>query len=181
MTPIAPLSSPYAPELQATFDRLMPPGFEPLTLFRTLAQSSRVFNRFLAGSLLDEGPLPLRQREIIILRTCALNRCEYEWGVHVAVFGGRAAFGPVHVDASLTGNRSPWSEAEAALVAACEDLHQHTGLSDATWALLRPHFDDAQILEVISLVGFYRTVSLQANSLRLAPEPFAPRFPADFL
>ena len=32
------------------------------------------------GSLLDKGTLSLRQREIVIDRTCALNQCEYEMG-----------------------------------------------------------------------------------------------------
>lgn len=34
---VAPANPPYAPEVQARFDALMPPGVEPLVLFRTLA------------------------------------------------------------------------------------------------------------------------------------------------
>ena len=36
--------------------------------------------------------LTLRDREIVIDRTCARCRCEYEWGVHVAFFADRAGF-----------------------------------------------------------------------------------------
>ena len=36
-------------------------------------------------------PLSLREREIVIDRTCALTGCEYEWGVHVAIFAEAAA------------------------------------------------------------------------------------------
>jgi alkylhydroperoxidase family enzyme len=46
--------------------------------------------KFRAGSLLDRGPLSLREREIVIDRTCALTGCEYEWGVHVATFADAA-------------------------------------------------------------------------------------------
>jgi hypothetical protein len=79
MARIAPLNPPYTPDIQAAFDAIMPAGVDPLLLFRTLAVNTRVYERFRAGGLLDRGLLTLRQREIVIDRTCALNGCEYEW------------------------------------------------------------------------------------------------------
>lgn len=174
MTRIAPVNPPYSPDMQAVFDKLMPPGIEPLKLFRTLAKSPRVFHKFLAGSLLDDGPLTLRQRELVILRTCALNECGYEWGVHVAIFGGRAALGPVHFAATVSGSVAGWTDAESALLAACDELHRTVRLSDGTWEKLRTHFDEAQILEIISLAGFYRTVAMHVHALGIQPEDWAP-------
>jgi alkylhydroperoxidase family enzyme len=40
---------------------------------------------------------------------------------------------------------------------------------------LASHYDDAQILEIILLCGFYRTVSYLANGLALSLEPSAAR------
>ena len=40
-------------------------------LFRTIARSPRAWEKFSAGGLLDRGPLTLREREIVIDRTCA--------------------------------------------------------------------------------------------------------------
>ncbi|NGX95376.1 MAG: carboxymuconolactone decarboxylase family protein, partial [Candidatus Afipia apatlaquensis] len=80
MSRIAPLEPPYAPEIQSQFDAIMPPGVPPLVLFRTVATSERAYRKFRNASLLDRGPLTLREREIVIDRTCALTRCEYEWG-----------------------------------------------------------------------------------------------------
>ena len=88
---VEPVVPPYPPELQAIFDRVMPPGVPPLSLFTTLARVPRVYERFRAGSLLDRGPLSLRHREIVIDRTCARCGCAYEWGVHVAFFAQRVA------------------------------------------------------------------------------------------
>ena len=42
---IAPAPPPYAPDVQATFDRLMPPGVPPLVLFTTLARDARLYER----------------------------------------------------------------------------------------------------------------------------------------
>jgi Carboxymuconolactone decarboxylase family len=86
---IAPLNPPYEPEIQAQFARVMR-GAPPLMLFRVLASSARAWEKIRAASLLDRGPLSLREREIVIDRTCALTRCEYEWGVHVATFAEAA-------------------------------------------------------------------------------------------
>ena len=79
---IAPLAPPYPADLQSQWDRVMR-GKPPLLLFRTIARSPRAWEKFVGGSLLDRGPLTLRQREIVIDRTCARCGCEYEWGVHL--------------------------------------------------------------------------------------------------
>ena len=41
-------------------------------------------------------------------------------------------------------------------------------MSDAEFAALSAHYDEAQIFEIILLCGFYRTVSYLANGLRFA-------------
>ena len=89
MPRIAPLEAPYAPDVQASFDAIMR-GAPPLVLFRTLAASARAWSKFRAASLLDRGPLSLRERELVIDRACALAGCEYEWGVHITIFAGPA-------------------------------------------------------------------------------------------
>ncbi|HXZ85313.1 MAG TPA: carboxymuconolactone decarboxylase family protein, partial [Myxococcota bacterium] len=97
---LAPAAPPFGPELDAALAKLTPPGAEPLRLFRTLAHNPRVLARFLAGGLLDRGSIGLRERELAILRTCARCGSEYEWGVHVAVFAGRAGLSPEEVRAT---------------------------------------------------------------------------------
>jgi alkylhydroperoxidase family enzyme len=174
---IAPLNPPYPPEIQAQFDRIMR-GAPPLMLFRVMAGHARAWDKFRAGGLLDPGPLSLRQREIVIDRTCALNRCEYEWGVHVAIFARPAGLSNDEVRATVEGDAtSPcWSPAEQALIAAVDALHHRATLDDAEFAALSGHHDEAQILEVILLCGFYRTVSYLANGMRLPLEENAARF-----
>jgi alkylhydroperoxidase family enzyme len=178
MSRIAPLSPPYAPEVQAAFDKIMPAGVDPLVLFRSLAVNGRVYQRFNAGGLLDRGLLTLRQREIIIDRTCGLNRCEYEWGVHIAFFAAKVKLTARQIEATVEGGDADWAPDEQVLIEACEELDSTRTISDESWHRLTEHFTSEQILEIIALVGFYRTVSLYANALRLPLEPFAARFSA---
>ena len=130
--------------------------------------------------MLSEGPLSLRERELVIDRTCARAGCEYEWGVHVAIFGRAAKLSEEEVRETLVVPLAPerWSESEAALLATVDALHERATLSEAEFARIRGHFDDAQILEVLMLAGFYRTVSYLCNGLALPLEPFAARFDA---
>ena len=179
MSRIAPLDPPYAPDIQEQFDRIMR-GAPPLMLFRVMAGHARAWEKFRAGGLLDRGPLTLREREIVIDRTCALTKCEYEWGVHVATFAGPAHLTDQEVRATVhKGADAPcWSEAERAMIAAVDALHHRATLSAAEFAALRVHYDEAKIFEIMLLCGFYRTVSYLANGLALPLEDNAARFPA---
>jgi alkylhydroperoxidase family enzyme len=153
-------------------------GKPPLLLFRTIARSERAWRKFRAGSLLDRGPLTLRQREIVIDRTCFRTGCEYEWGVHVWIFAGAARLADVEIHAlgQLPFDAEGWREDEAILVATVDALHERATLDDAEFARLRLHFDEDQVLEILMLAGFYRTVSYLANGLALPREPDTPSF-----
>jgi alkylhydroperoxidase family enzyme len=126
MPRIVPLEPPYEPEIQGQFDRIMR-GAPPLMLFRVIGSNARAWEKFRAGSLLDRGPLTLREREIVIDRTCARTGCEYEWGVHVATFADAAGLTEAQVRATvLDGADAPcWSPAEQALIAAVDALLRH--------------------------------------------------------
>jgi alkylhydroperoxidase family enzyme len=175
---IAPLEPPYAPDIAEQFDRIMR-GAPPLVLFRVMAGNARAWEKFRAGSLLDRGSLSLREREIVIDRTCARTGCEYEWGVHVAAFAAAAHLTDEQVRATVhgAGTEACWSEAEQALIAAADALHDRATLGDAEFAALSEHYDDAKIFEIILLCGFYHTVSYLANGLALPLEEKAARFP----
>jgi len=176
---VEPVAPPYSPELQAIFDKIMPAGVPPLTLFTTLARVPRIYDRFRAGSLLDRGPLSLRQREIVVDRTCARCGCAYEWGVHVAFFATRVQLTPEQIRATVHGatDDPAFQAEERLLVRLVDELHDGATVSDELWEALPKAFSLEQIFEAIALVGFYHTVSFFANGLRLPLESFGAPFP----
>jgi len=179
MSRISPASPPYAPSIQAQLDRIMPPGMEPLILFRVLARDERLFSRAFAGGLLDRGQLTLREREIVILRVCGNHRSEYEWGVHVSMFAERVELTPEQVAATLNSdaNAACWSAREALLVRLCDELQRGTAVSDALWNELSREWSEPARLELLLLTSYYRMISVLTNTLQLPLEPFAARFP----
>ncbi len=179
-TRVAPAKPPFSPEIQQRLDQIMPQGVSPLVLLTTLARDPRLFERFVAGGLLDKGHLSLRQREIVIDRVTALCGSEYEWGVHISFFASRAGLTEEQIASTVKGGASDpfWTEEERVLLKACNELHETCDLNDHTWNALRQFLSEEALLEVLLLNGFYRTVSYLTNALRLPCEPFARRFPA---
>jgi len=196
MMRIEPVAPPYSVPVAEALDRVMPKGVPPLALFRTLAVNERVFLRVMAGGLLDRpsaplrgaarpggagacdrGSISLRDREIVIDRTCWRCGCEYEWGVHVAFFGPRAELTADDIRALASESADALSPRDRLLVAMCDQLHATAGIEDALWAQLAVEWTPPQLVELVVLAGFYHLIAFAANACRLAPEPFAARFP----
>jgi alkylhydroperoxidase family enzyme len=157
---------------------MMPPGVPPLVLFTTLARSPRAFAKFMAAGPLDKGPLPIRDREVMIHRTCARCGSEYEWGVHVALFAERVGFSKAEIAATLAPGHAGWPPREALIVRMADELHETSAISDALWPDLAAEFSPEQILELILLAGFYHTVSFLTGGLKLPLEVYGARFPS---
>jgi alkylhydroperoxidase family enzyme len=179
MPRLAPLEPPHPADLAAELAAMMPPGAEPLKLFRTLAHNPRVLSRIRGGNLLDRGSLERPERELAILRTTARCRSEYEWGVHVAFFARRLGLGQETIAGSClwSGDDPRWTARQGAIVRLVDALHESARLDDALWRELSAHFAPDQIVELLVLVGFYHTISFVTNGLEIELEDFGERFP----
>ena len=175
---IAPIDPPYPGEIQAEFDKIMR-GAPPLLLFRTVARNPRVLQRFLAGGLLDRGSISLRLRELMILRTCAQCGAEYEWGVHIAAFGAKAAWTPEQISSTANGGPqdSCWSKEERSVIRLADHLHATSGVSEELWQEVSAAFLPEQLIELVMLAGLYHAVSFMVNAFGVEHEASAPKFP----
>jgi 4-carboxymuconolactone decarboxylase len=176
---LQPVEPPYSDEVERLLAKLMPPGseLEPLLLFRVLALNADLASRAhpMASGLLNKGSLPARDREVLIGRTTARAGAEYEWGVH-AVFFADAVEREV-LDRLAGPSRADFDSGDLVLVTAVDELHDTATLSDETWNSLRSRYDDAQLIEVILLIGWYRTLSTLINAVEIPLETWAARFP----
>lgn len=105
---IAPLDPPYSEDIASQLAKWMPPGSDadPLLLFRTLARHDGLFSRMrpLGAGILGHPRLDPRERELLILRTCARSGAEYEWGVHVLAFAKPLGLTDEQVAATVRGS-----------------------------------------------------------------------------
>jgi hypothetical protein len=104
-TRLAPLAPPYPDDVAGTLSRMMPPGIEPLRLFRTVAHNKHILERFrtTGAYILNLGMVDPHDREVLVHRTCARCGCEYEWGVHAAVFAPAVGLTAQQLAATVEG------------------------------------------------------------------------------
>jgi 4-carboxymuconolactone decarboxylase len=176
---LAPLSPPWEPAVAEDLAKLMPPGMEPLALFRVVAHNPRVLRRFRRGGLLDPGSITVAERELMIHRTCARCGSEYEWGVHATVFGRANGLDDARLAATVhaRADDAVWTPREALIVELADALHDTATASDDLWRRLAAEFTPAQLVELVALAGFYHLVSFVTNAFAIPTESMAERFP----
>lgn len=181
MTPrIEPLSEPYTAEVAERLTALMPGGGKPIRLFRTfvrnlpMAAGLNAWGNYYFSRQLSLG---LRDRELVIDRTTARCGCDYEWGVHVATYGGRVGLTAEQLRSIARGSPldSCWSAHDALVLEAVDALHDTATIDDDLWGRLAAEFADAQLLDLFLLTGWYEAISFAANAVRVEPEDGAPR------
>jgi alkylhydroperoxidase family enzyme len=176
---LTPIPEPFDPEVAQILASYPQRDGYVLQLFRVFARSLRFLKKGTVNLLDRDSPLTMRQREVVILRVCANNHCEYEWGVHVAAFAAHVGL----TEEQLTATRhSPadapcWAADERLLIGVIDDLCADGRIADATLAPFQAAWSVAEQLEILALAGNYHTICFVANSARLAREPFAPGFP----
>ncbi len=171
MPRIPPLSEPEWPESLRDVLAQSPAGLTGRlgenNVFTTLAQHEGLFRAWirLGGFLLSAGAaLDPRTRELLILRSARNCGSSYEWGQHVRIAQAlgisreeieRVAEGP---------GASGLAPADAALLRAADELHEHAKISDGTWRELSGAHDRRAMLEIAMLVGHYTMLAYALNS-----------------
>jgi alkylhydroperoxidase family enzyme len=179
---IPPLEPPFAPEVGTHLAAMMPPGAPPIGLFRMFARNlpmTTAMHGWGTYELSRRLSLGMREREIVIDRTCARCGAEYEWGVHIAFFAERVTLTTEQVRSLTHGSADDdcWAdERERLLIRAVDALHDHHDIDDALWDGLAKTFDERQLLDLVLLCGWYHAISFVARATRLPNEPGAPRF-----
>ncbi len=182
MPRIQPVSPPYEPATAEQLAAMMPPGVEPILLFRTFARNlpmAAAMGPWGGYELSRALSLSMRDREILIDRTCARCGCEYEWGVHVAFFAERVGLDRAQLTSITHGEATDdcWvDERDRLLVLAADALHDDSTISDELHERLRAVFDDHELLDVFMLCGWYHAISYAANAAQVDLEPGAPTF-----
>ena len=149
-----------------------------LNIFKTLAHHPRLLKRWMVfgNHVLFRSTLPPRDRELVILRIGWLCQAEYEWGQHVLI-GKQAGLTDDEIARiKLASDDAGWSEFDAALIRATDELHEDACLSDATWQTLTTRYDTQQMMDLIFAIGQYNLVSMALNSLGVQLDEGIPGF-----
>lgn len=129
----------------------------------------KVYNQW-GKHFLMSNTLNTRQLEIIILRVSWRCNSAYEWHNHVG-YGINAGLTLDDIaairDFPKGGN---WSDEEAALMRATDELIDANVISDATWATLTKTLDKRQMMDLVFTVGHYVMTSWALSSFGVPVE-----------
>jgi 4-carboxymuconolactone decarboxylase len=143
-------------------------------LYLTLVNYEGLMRRWLPfGAKVLNGKIPLRERELLILRTGWNCQARYEWGQH-AVIAQRIGLSTDEISRVKEGPDAGWDEFESALLRAADELHFDSCVGDDSWRILSQRYDDRQLIELLMLVGEYHLVAFAANSLGIALDADTP-------
>src|SRR5271167_348902 len=174
---IPPVQPPHEPDLEASLMKWMPPGAEvdPLNIFRTFHVHPELASRIrpLGAGILAHVLVEPREREIVILRSCARAGAEYEWGVHVSGFAAAVGLTNSEVNATLApGSGSFTLERDRLLVDLVDELHESCNVTDELWDGLAGHYENDVLLELIVTACWYRLISCVINAAGVQHEPW---------
>jgi alkylhydroperoxidase family enzyme len=120
-----------------------------------------------AQKYLSDCEMPVRDRELAILRLAWLSQAPFEWGSHVKI-ARRNGVTAEEITRLIKGSAAPgWCTQDRAIVRAMEELHFDSMITDETWADLQSTYNDKKLIELVILAGQYKTVAYYQNSLRL--------------
>lgn len=131
-------------------------------VLRTFAHHPALANAFSPLNIHLLGPdntLPVKLRQIAIMRTAWLTGATYMWSSHLqtSVHCGLSPdmYGPIQ-----RGPEDPYfTEFERTVLRATEDLVNDRKISDANWEALRAEWNEQQMLDFLFTVGCYVMVA----------------------
>ncbi|MEW2398274.1 carboxymuconolactone decarboxylase family protein [Streptomyces sp. NPDC046862] len=141
------------------------------TIWATLAHHQDALRRFVVfgNHVLGKNTLPLKSRELMILRIAARARAAYEWDQHVRI-ARRAGLADDTILAAATGAWDGLDELDRALLTATDSLLDRQGVDDELWDRLTAHLGTEQVIDVLYTVGQYLTIATVINTLGVQVE-----------
>jgi 4-carboxymuconolactone decarboxylase len=130
-------------------------------VLRTFAHHPVLANAFspLNVHLLSTTTLPVKERQIAIMRTAWLTKATYMWSSHLntSLRCGLSddMYGPIQ-----RGAQDPYfTEFERVVMRATDELVADRMVADDTWEALRAEWDERQMLDFLFTVGCYVMVA----------------------
>ena len=156
----------------AIYDRYTRTRGNVPNMFRTVAHRPEIFETMIAHfeAVLNTGTVPLKLKELVIVRTSQLNACEYCLASHSAIAKRLGLSEDQLRDLANHAQRDDFSPAEKAALRLTEQMTlDSTRVSDAEFARLRDFFDEGEVVELMAAIGLFNYFNRFNNVLQMEP------------
>jgi 4-carboxymuconolactone decarboxylase len=118
---------------------------------------------------LSVGPPSRHRHSTPVLRTAWLAGCRFEWAYHQPL-ALKVGLEQREIERVVAGpDTAGWSDLDASFLRVVDELFSNARVSQATWDVLKAHFTDAAIVEILAVVGQYQLVAFITNTLGVEP------------
>ena len=162
-------------ELAAPFQKRYGRVFNVLTTLMRHMPLLQSWNGF-ATHIMGTSSLDPRHREMLIMRVAWATRSDYEWGQHVQMSAAAGMTQDDHERIKQGAGADGWTELEATLLRAADELLDDTMIETETWETLSDYLSAPQMIDVIFTVGQYNMLAMALNSLGVQREEGVPGF-----
>jgi 4-carboxymuconolactone decarboxylase len=157
-------------DLQAELAPYRLPDGRAMELFALLAHAPAALRdlRRATTTVLRDLDLPIRARELVVLRTLARAGAGAEWALHVHLFGDAAQLAGLEPTAIATDPKS-LPAPDQRLLQLADACHDHAGvLPDGLWEeLTLDGWSTGQLVGLLVVAGQYRKVAVLVNALQV--------------
>ena len=160
------------PAVAEIYDRYMRTRGNVPNMFRTMAHRPEIFETMIAHfeAILNTGTLPVRLKELVIVRTSQLNRCEYCLGSHAQI-ALRLGWSREQLDnLAHFADRQDFTSAEKAALRLAEQMTLDSNrIADEDFEALREYYDEGEIVELMAAIGLFNYFNRFNNALQMEP------------
>ncbi len=125
------------------------------------------FNRY----LMMEASLPVRLRQIAIMRVAWLRKERYVWSSHLRTSLRNGLTGEEFEPVKEGPAAAYWNSEERAVLRATDQLLECGDLDEDHWRALEAFLDRERIMELLFTVGAYMLLGMVTNPMGIQREP----------
>lgn len=154
------------------YDRYLRQRGNVPNMFRTVAHRPEIFETMIAHfeAILNTGTLPVKLKELAIVRTSQLNDCDYCLGSHTRICKrlGWSEDQLVHLEDYA--KRDDFTLAEKVALRVAERMTRNEGpLTDQEWQEIREVYSEGEVIELMAAIGLFNYFNRFNNLLDMEP------------
>jgi uncharacterized peroxidase-related enzyme len=154
------------------YDRYMRTRGNVPNMFRTMAHRPEILATMIAHfeAILNTGTLPVKLKELVIVRTSQINHCEYCLASHGQIALKLGWSKEQIEDLENYESRPDFTPAEKAALSLAEQMTLDSNhISDEFMERLRSFYDEGEVVELMASIGIFNYFNRFNNALQMEP------------
>jgi uncharacterized peroxidase-related enzyme len=160
------------PDIAALYDKVFAQRGNVPNMFRVMAHRPEIFATMQAhfAAVLNTGSVPVRLKELIIVRTSQVNDTPYCLASHTILARGLGWTDDQLSNLAEWQRRDDFTPAEKAALRLAETVTRDAhALSDEQFAELRSFYSEGEIVELLCAIGLFNYFNRFNNALKMEP------------